>query len=352
MPGHPTLLVILPMRKLGLSNAMPEIIEKIQTDLLDVIQTDFPIEERPFKAIGNRIGLTEKDVLNALQSLKDKKILRRLGPVFELRKLGYVSTLVAVEVNKEQVSALSDAIQKINEITHNYLRDHTLNMWFTITARNKEVRDDIITWVRGYPGVIRILDLPVVSVFKINAVFGVKSKSNVHISTENNFHNKPLTSFEQDIVRALQEDFPLVERPFRAIAGALNNDESDIIKHVQQWLSDRTIRRFGARLNHRLAGYTCNLLAAWKGPHLESLGKIFAEFPEITHCYLRKSHTDWPYELFTMIHAKSEKEMSDSIVKMKNFAQGAEIVTLKTLKELKKTSMKYFLEDEKWNSPS
>ena len=332
---------------------MTEIMEKKQTDLLGVIQTDFPIEERPFKAAGEHIGLSEEDVINLLRSLIDKKIVRCFGPVFELRKLGYVSTLVAAEVNTEHVTKLSEEIKKINEITHNYLRDHELNMWFTIIARSSEVRKDIIKWVGGFPGVNRVLDLPVVSVYKINAVFGADKKNKTYTSFDNNnYHYKPLNSFEKEIVRAFQEDLPIIERPFLAIARTLDTGESDIINCIKNWMNNGTIRRFGARLDHRLVGYSFNLLTAWDGKQLESLGKMFAEFPEVTHCYLRKPHIDWPYELYAMIHAKSEKEMSDNISRMKNLSQGNNVVTLKTLKELKKTSMKYFLEDKKWNFPS
>ena len=317
---------------------------KIQKKLLSIIQSDFPVTERPFLALAGRAGLKEQDLIDSIRSLKESKKVRVFGPVFEPRKLGYKSTLIAAEVDSERLAELASVMLEIREITHNYMRDNVLNLWFTITALSEEIMDNIIERVGKFPGVTMLLNLPVVTVYKINAVFGADSKTGRKtISLIDWFI--PLNKSEQKIVRALQEDFPLEKRPYRVIAKAADTVESNVIKTINCWINDGTIRRFGARLDHRRIGYSANTLAVWKGGNIDLWGKEFAGLAEVSHCYRRKSHPDWPYELYTMIHAKSKKEMNDILDKMKKTAQGAGTLSLKSISELKKTSMKYFLEE-------
>jgi len=319
-------------------------IDKQKSDLLAYIQTDFPVTERPFLELANRIGSAEKAVCDTVRSLMTQKIIRALGPVFEPKKLGYHSTLVAAQVEGERVAELAALILGIREITHNYLRDNELNLWFTVTARSEEIMKDIIQEIEKFPGTKMLLNLPMVSVYKISAVFGVDRKSHALEHTVNDTY-QALTESEQQIVRALQYDFPLVERPFAVIADTADTDESTIVETTQRWIQDGVIRRFGARLNHRAIGYTTNTLAAWSGEHIDIWGKKFAELNEVSHCYRRTPTLSWPYELYTMVHAQTKKEMNGILNTMKNIAPAAKMVSLKTLYELKKTSMKYFLEE-------
>ena len=317
--------------------------EKKHVDFLGVIQSGFPVTTRPFRDVAGWIGWTEQEVIDTLRSLIDRKIVRAFGPVFDPKKLGYKSTLVAAEVNSDKVDKLAAAMLDIREITHNYLRENKLNLWFTIIARSEEIIENIAKRVEKFPGVKRVLNLPVVTVFKINAVFGIDKKNN-HYTGITGDYCQPLSELEKRIVIAVQDDFPLVERPFQVIADLTDTVESEVIEIINSWLNDGVLRRFGARLNHRTIGYSSNKLAAWEGEHIDLWGKKFAELAEISHCYRRKPHHDWPYELYTMIHTKTEKEMDDVLKKMKTTAHGAGMVSLKTQSELKKTSMKYFLE--------
>ncbi|HUT63458.1 MAG TPA: hypothetical protein VMZ04_05825, partial [Anaerolineae bacterium] len=158
------------------------ILSKRGIEFLGVIQTDFPITERPFAEVANRLGWTEKEVIDSLHTLMHSGIVRAFGPVFEPRKLGYVSTLIAAKVESERVAEIAAAMLDIREITHNYLRDHELNLWFTLTARSKEIIDDIVLWFKKFTGVKKVLDLPILKVYKISAVFDVNLKSHANRS--------------------------------------------------------------------------------------------------------------------------------------------------------------------------
>jgi len=312
--------------------------------LLRILQSDFPVTERPFLELAGRAGLKEEELLDSVRSLLDEKTIRVFGPVFEPGKLGYTGTLVAVEAAPERVEELAAHMLGIAEITHNYLRDNELNLWFTITARSASRMEEIIGYVSRLPGVGKLYDLPVVTVYKIRAVFGIEGKPAAHTGPPPGpVHS--LNAVERELVRAVQDDFPIVPRPFGEVSRRAGIPESGVIRTIKKWVDDGTIRRFGARLDPRRSGYSTNVLAAWRGDDVDEWGRKFAEFPEVSHCYRRKGHPDWPYELYTMIHASSEKDMSRVVGVMTAVAGGAEPLLLKTRRELKKTSMKYFLED-------
>ncbi|MFC1541941.1 hypothetical protein ACFL50_05785 [Candidatus Latescibacterota bacterium] len=320
-----------------------EISEQKKDELLSVIQSDFPIISRPFKEIAEKIGLSEREVINAIIYLRDESVIRTFGPVFEARKLGYVSTLIAANVDPDRITDIAAAMIDINEITHNYLREGYFNLWFTITALNTEIQDNILGRIKTFTGVRGILNLPAKKVFKINAVWGTPNSKKAVFDIET-----PVVPFEESgkkLVRLLQNEFPIIEKPFAAFAGSINMKEFEIIETIKLWLANGVIRRFGARLSHKKIGYNVNILVAWAGEDVEIWGEKFAEMEQISHCYLRKSYDEWPFELYTMIHARTEKAADNTISAMKKIARGATMKRLKTLYELKKTSMKYFMEE-------
>ena len=325
-------------------NSLPlEITAQKKHELLSVIQSDFPIVSRPFKVLADSLGLTERKVMSFIIFLKEEGIIRTFGPVFEASRLGYVSTLIAAKVDTERIADISVVMLDINEITHNYLRDNEYNLWFTIIARNSEIAGDIINRIKKLSGVEKVLNLPARKVFKIDAVWAGGKSKNTRV--DNKTGAPPLNESEKSLVGLLQNDFPVVKNPFRVLSDSIQRDESEIIDTINLWINNGIIRRFGARLNHKKIGYTFNTLAAWQGKDLELWGKKFAELNQVSHCYLREPHEDWPYELYTMIHAKSAPEADIILETMSGIAHRSKMITLNTLYELKKTSMKYFMED-------
>ncbi|MHB9028221.1 MAG: siroheme decarboxylase subunit beta [Candidatus Latescibacterota bacterium] len=310
--------------------------------LLALIQSDFPLVNRPFRVIAKQLGLTESEIMGTVQSLQHSRVIREFGPVFDTRKLGYISTLVATKIERDRAVELSATMLTINEITHNYYREGDFNLWFTIIARDRSVLEDTIRLVEKFPGVLRVLDLPVEKMIKLNAVFGAGTQ-------KSGFFDKsaPPTQIdeeEQGIIRVLQNGLPVVEQPFLAVAAELGMSEDDLIGKIQNWIENRAIRRFGARVNHRRMGFEVNALAVWEGDEAQAWGSAFAELPNVSHCYLRRSYPEWPYRLYTMVHAKDEAEMGESVETMRRIAPQAHMKVLRTLYELKKTSMKYFQE--------
>jgi len=320
--------------------------EKLFPDdpLLTAVQTGFPIEPRPFRTIAERFDMTERAVIDAINGYRNEGIIRAFGPVFEPRKLGYTSTLVAARIDTERLPEVAVAMLSVHEITHNYVRDNDWNLWFTITVRNTERLENIIKWFGKFPGVRGYMNLPVVRVYKINAVWGLKDTFRERAESEDS-EPAAFDSAQIELVRALQQEFPILENPFRLISGKIKRKTDDVLETVRGWVTDGTIRRFGARLNHLKMGYKTNVLTAWGGANIDRWGEKFAKLDTISHCYRREPNQNWPYELYAMVHARSDSSLHRTIKTMRDIAPGAKMVRLKTLYELKKTVMKYFTEE-------
>ncbi|MCL6088096.1 MAG: AsnC family transcriptional regulator [Actinobacteria bacterium] len=147
--------------------------DNIDRKLLNLIQDNFPVDSRPYLKLARRLGISEKDVISKINYFKKKGIIRRLGVIFDSKKLGYESTLCAIKVPKSNINEVAEIINSIPDVTHNYLRKHKYNMWFTLIAPDNEAINRIFMEIRRDTGIEDIINLPAVKVFKINAIFNV-----------------------------------------------------------------------------------------------------------------------------------------------------------------------------------
>lgn len=139
--------------------------------LLNIVQKDFPICENPYQVIGEKIGLSEVEVLERLQSLKEQGIVRRIGGVFDSKKLGYKSCLIAVRVTPEMLEEVAAFINRFPGVTHNYQRTHPFNLWFTLTSGSDEKFDEIINLIKNRSGVEQLELLPAIRMFQTEVTF-------------------------------------------------------------------------------------------------------------------------------------------------------------------------------------
>ncbi|HOJ33546.1 MAG TPA: AsnC family transcriptional regulator [Candidatus Hydrogenedentes bacterium] len=146
-------------------------IDDIDRRILDRIQQDFPIVSRPFAELGRHIGISEIETITRLQRLQEKGIIRQIGGVFELRQTGHVSTLCAATVDADHLDDVVKVVNAYSEVTHNYLREHTFNLWFTVIAPSRQRLEKIIEHIRNTEGVKQLLDLPAERVYKIRVNF-------------------------------------------------------------------------------------------------------------------------------------------------------------------------------------
>jgi len=153
-----------------------------------------------------------------------------------------------------------------------------------------------------------------------------------------------LTDLDKKIIREIQRDLPISARPFLAIAEKLHIAEEDLLNKIQELIDEGFIRRFGVTLRHRRVGINANAMSVWIVPETEvkRVGRIMASFKEITHCYERHTTPDWKYNLYAMIHAKTEDECLEMVKQISEKTGIKEYKLLFSTEEFKKTSMEYF----------
>jgi DNA-binding Lrp family transcriptional regulator len=144
--------------------------------LLNMIQKNFPIENRPFLKIANSLNISETEVIERIKSLKNRGFIRRLGGIFDSKNLGYCSTLCAMKVTEDKVDEISKFINSYNEVTHNYLRDHEFNLWITLIANSKERIEEILRDIESVFENSKVINLPAINVFKINLNLNVSGE--------------------------------------------------------------------------------------------------------------------------------------------------------------------------------
>ena len=151
---------------------------------------------------------------------------------------------------------------------------------------------------------------------------------------------------EKAVIRALQGDFPLCEEPYKVLADQAGMTEQEFIDCVKTLTNDKKIRKMGAVLKHREAGFVANALCAWFVPpeHLDEVALKMIQNPAVSHCYDRTTAPNWNYNLYTMVHAKSRSECERIINELSEVTGITQFQILYSKKEWKKTSMKYFCE--------
>lgn len=324
--------------------------------ILNIIQGAFPLVPRPYQAIGQQIAISEREAFERIEALKRRKIIRRLGGIFDSRNLGYVSTLCAARVPAAKIPQLAEFMLDITEITHNYLRNHFYNMWFTVIACSERRLKQILDSIRTVLGSNEVYSLPAEKIFKIEVRLSFKDGGlSPKVPSTGSFgqigRKTPATKItitEQDkaLIRLIQDNLPASLTPFADIARELQRDEHDVLTTLQKFLDIGILRRLVAILYHQKAGFTSNAMGVWSVPEqrVDEVGYKLASFAEVSHCYQRSTPPSFPYNLFTMVHARSDEECRALMAKMAEKVNITNYTMLFSHTELKKSSMRYFLE--------
>jgi DNA-binding Lrp family transcriptional regulator len=254
-----------------------------------------------------------------------------------------------MQISPEKLDKAADVINAHSGVSHNYARDNAYNLWFTLALAPDESMEDVIDEMGRCAGAISTLVLPMLRSFKIGVYFDMEEEKAGSLNAKGNgFASVTLLSDEEKAaVRELQEDIPLVQRPFDEIAGRLDISGEDLLNLIKSFQQRGVMRRFGALLSHRRAGFTANAMGCWQvgEDSIEEIGTVFASFPEVTHCYQRPTYPDWPYSLFTMIHGKNREETQQIAQTMAERCGNPEHMLLYSSKQYKKTRPKYFIEE-------
>ena len=324
--------------------------------ILTEIQAGYPVVPAPYEALAERVGAAESEVYESVLGMKRDGVIRRIGAIFDSSRLGYRSTLCAIAVPPQRVDEVAELIGCYPNVTHNYLREDRYNIWFTLIAENQQRIEQILIEIAAATGIEDILDLPAIRLFKIRVDFDLTGSREGR--GEAPAVVKPaeaeaivLSDDEKALARLLQDDLPESLTPFADVAARLREQgvkatEEWVVERTAAWVDAGVIRRFGAAIKHHKTGYTANAMGVWTAPEdgIEEIGAIMASFKEVSHCYQRPSTPTWPANLYTMIHGRTRDECEDVAYRIQGATGLAEPRLLYSVKEFKKTSMRYFAE--------
>jgi DNA-binding Lrp family transcriptional regulator len=140
--------------------------DKVDERILKEIQHDFAIEERPYKVLSSKLGIEEKEIIRKVKRMRERGVIRRLGASVNSRKIGMVTTLIAMKVPPNELNRIAQIINKYKEVTHNYSREHEFNLWFTLTTKGEDELQWVIDKIKRETGIHQILNLPTIREFK------------------------------------------------------------------------------------------------------------------------------------------------------------------------------------------
>jgi len=323
-----------------------------ESKIINLIQRGIPLCHEPFKEIAASLGTTEKDVIETISSLCEEGVVRDISAIFSGEKLGYSASLVAFRLAEEDVERAASIVNSHPGVSHNYLRDHDFNMWFTLALPPGADFTSTVERMALASHAADHLVLRNERLFKIGMVLPVGNGEDKPFVAKDSILSEG-NSFPADVnsreaVRLLQENLPLCERPFAEIVrrgrGCL--DEEQLLEAARCFLEKGIIRRYAAVLRHGKAGYTANAMTAWRtssGVDIEKLAGPFIESSAVTHLYTRTVYPGrWEHSLFAMVHAKSPDELDEIIETLSSKSGMRDYLVLRSLREFKKRRVRYF----------
>lgn len=319
----------------------------MENELLFEMQNAFPMTQHPFKEVADKLKTTEAEVLSLVQKLKDEKIIRQTSAIFDTKRLGYKSSLVAFKVAEEDIDKAAEIINRHPGVSHNYLRNHDYNIWFTmaVTPDSTLGLEKTIDILKEQTGAEDGIVLPTLKMFKISVKMDTTGKRAKKEKIKKLSHKEiELTEQHIAVIKALQKDIAVVTEPFKEATEKLGLSYDEFFTIANELKESGVMRRFATILNHRKAGFGANAMSVWAVPEEkgEEIGKQMAEFSAVSHCYLRPSYPNWPYNLFAMIHGKTQEECDSLIEEMAKESGLTEYGKLYSTKEFKKQRLVYF----------
>ena len=331
-------------------------LDDVDRKLLNLMQGSFPIAPRPYRHVAELGGVSESEAMGRVARLLEKRIIRQVTPIFDTRALGYSSMLVAAKVDPEHPHRAAQVINEHPGVSHNYLRNHEFNLWFTIATEpdSKLGLEGTLEVLAQAAGAESVRQLPTLRLFKIRMDLEMEGDTRALASfaeaTEPiELERQPYDELDIAVIRALQGDMPVVQEPYGPAAAELGLSEERLLDHLAGMQERGLLRRVAAILYHRRAGFSANGMGVWEVPEEQILdiGRRMAAFRGISHCYQRPTYADWPYSVFTMAHGRSKEECDAVLdaIAQETGIQGR--ATLYSSTEFKKIRLLYFTEDFK-----
>ncbi len=309
--------------------------------LCNELQIGLPIAERPFAIIARILKSNEAKVLKRTRALVKLGVIRRFGVSINWRAIGKASTLVAAHIEQEDLKKVISAVNKLRSVSHNYLREHRYNLWFTLRADSKKDIETILEKLSKRFG-ITFNSLPVEKIFKLDTRFDAASGGKRLLPegrrrrTEDR-GRRTISRIDERILEGLQGGLKVVKRPFNFL-GKDAFENYDSLLHIAEMIDEGVINRLGAMVNHNKLGFTANAMFACKAEKTRAIeiGEKLAAMKIVSHCYERKKFKGWPYNIFAMMHGSNMGDIRkavDGFVKKEGIDLFAVLPTAEKLKK-------------------
>jgi DNA-binding Lrp family transcriptional regulator len=331
-------------------------LDETDKQLMNLLQSSYPLDPRPFDLVAAEAELEPSEVKERTQRLLDGRIIREITPIFDTRALGYSSMLVAAKVDTENPHRAAQIINSHPGVSHNYLRTHEFNLWFTIaTPPDSELGlQGTLDALQRLTGAESIRQLPTLQLFKINMNLEMEGGTDelsavVEAAPPRELERQPYDETDIAVIRALQGPMEVTDRPYDAAAAEVGMTTDVFLEHLRGMVDRKILRRVAAILFHRRAGFSANGMGVWRVPEqrIMEVGAQMAAVRGISHCYQRPTYADWPYSVFTMAHGRSKEECDAVLdaIATEHDLHGTDRAVLYSSTEFKKIRLHYFTDE-------
>ncbi|MDQ3884825.1 MAG: Lrp/AsnC family transcriptional regulator [Thermoproteota archaeon] len=323
----------------------------IDKKILNDIQWVFPLSDRPYLEIAKRHDTSEEDVMRRIAVMKETGIIRQINAIFDTRRLGYKSALIAFAVKPDRLDYVAEKVNEHPGVSHNYERNHEYNMWFTLAVPpGSDIKQDLDR-MASFEGVIKYRVLPTLKLYKIGVRLDMvnndpdKPKPMDKAKQQLNSEKAEITENDRKFIRELQKDLAVVPEPFKELASNLEITTAQLFAKAAEYENTGIMRRFAAILRHREAGFVANGMVVWHVPDnkIDEVGFKLAAFPQVSHCYRRPVYPDWRFNLFSMVHARTLRAAEKIAAEMSETVGIRDYQILFSSREFKKERVKYFV---------
>jgi DNA-binding Lrp family transcriptional regulator len=335
-------------------------LDDLDRRLLNLMQGSFRLVPRPYAEVAREAGIGEDEVLARVGRLVDERIIREITPIYDTRALGYSSMLVAAKVDPEYPHRAAQIVNAHPGVSHNYLRDHDFNLWFTIATEPGSPLglQGTLEVLQRETGAESVRQLPTLQLFKIRMdleMEGGTEALSAPVEAAPPAETEPQPYDERDVavIRATQGPQPVASEPWAGPARELGMEVDELLEHMEGMVERRLLRRVAAILFHRRAGFSANGMGVWKVPEdrIMELAPRMAAVRGISHCYQRPTYADWPYSVFTMAHGRSKEECDAILTGIAEMTGIEERSTLYSSTEYKKVRLLYFTDGfKRWEA--
>jgi len=315
--------------------------------LLNALQGEFELVERPFDAVAGTLGIDEDEVLRRTQALRDAGVLRHLSPIFDVFRIGYKSALIAISVPPERIEAAAAVISAHPGVSHNYAREHRFNIWYVLAIPRERDFEATVAALANGAGATRSIILPAKKLFKIAVNYDMVDGVTNSQPPARKPARRALSAEEREIIRVCQDDLDIVSEPWSRPARELRLGAPSLLEKLRSMHDDGILRRFAAVLRHGEAGFSANGMACWRVPEerIEEVGERLAADSRVSHCYWRPTFPDWPYPLFSMVHCETREQVAAIVGELSRAVGIDAYEILWSAQEFKKERVRYFADD-------